>query len=166
MSDLNIIRIGYPIQFTDSLHKAVISILPGADANQSIPRLNYIAYLLRLLLGLLLGFNLGNGWPLGWDLLGLCVRRGFPGLDVRVQGLRGLALLPGFLPLFYFLPLSGFLARAGFLPGALGLSVLPCILLVSAFQRWLYPGLSVLLPLLRLTRDGLSRHARRRLVCH
>lgn len=76
MADLDIIRIGDPVQFADGLHVTVISILSGAYANQGIPRLDHIAHRLGLLLGLLLGLDVGDGWPLGRNLLRLCVRLG------------------------------------------------------------------------------------------
>lgn len=69
MPYLNIIRIRYSVKFTNRLHITVVSVLPGADANQSIPRLNYIAHRLSLLLG----FYFSDGRSLNGNLLSLRV---------------------------------------------------------------------------------------------
>lgn len=87
MSDLYIVRIGNAVEITDSLYITVVSILPGADTDQRIPRLNHIAYWLRLLLGLLLRLYFSDGWPLcGNLLLGIGVF-----LCVRIQRFLSLA---------------------------------------------------------------------------
>ena len=84
MSNLNIIRIGNAVEIANSLYITVISILPGADTYQCIPRLYYIAYRL----GLLLGFYFGNRRSLSGNLL---LRIGIF-LGIRVQRFLGLAL--------------------------------------------------------------------------